>query len=184
MSVLLFFVNTIKVCAVQCCFGPHCTDIHCIQKKRSWNLKSKYLCDPQKKKSHAGLEIQTSASSVIQAIFKKPQWPLSTEVKVSAPTNTTAVQSTLIVTNVKLSVAMRTERLNGVKKNVMALLLWTPLLAALARSDWSKVCWDSGNDDNRCNTPSKLYNRPTWHYRESWHSLGNESKVCHDDSNN
>lgn len=42
-------------------------------------------------------------------------WPFSTEISVSVPTNTRAVQSTLKMTNVNLSVAESTAGLNRVK---------------------------------------------------------------------
>lgn len=66
-----------------------------------------------------GLEVQTLAFSQPFKQYLKPPtceiWPLSAEVRVSALTNTRAVQSTLLVSTVKLNSTERTAELHREK---------------------------------------------------------------------
>jgi len=99
------------------------------------------------------------------------------------PTNTTAVQSTLIVTNVKLSIADKTERLHRVKYTIQSKGTFNGIIVVDSSLQDQTEVRSAGILGMMTSSAIHLPNDTT-ESLGSWHSLGNKAKVCHDDSNN
>jgi len=104
-------------------------------------------------------------------------------------TNTTAVQSTLIVTNVKLSIADKTERLHRVKYTIQSEGTFNGIIVVDSSLQDQTEARSAGILGMMTSSAIHLPNdttgpNDTTESLGSWHSLGNKAKVCHDDSNN